>query len=267
MISNGGSPLFTVVIPAYESHATIGRAVRSALENQTPLEVVVVDDGSSRPLGWGDLPHGPVRLIRMSRNSGTAIARNTGIRNARGRFIAFLDADDEYEPERLDRLRNSVEETALDGVVTDTLVLSTDGSSRVASSTPNSEGMMHLRTSCVFGAHVLDRSVFDRLGYFDPRWRIQEDADMWLRLILSGACIRYVPRPRYIYRLNDAGKTLGKRAVVGLHEFRNIHLVNAFRPGVSMKNRALLIGRAGKWERRALPHHIEEATRRIGRER
>ncbi len=249
-------PLFSVVIPAYNSRATIGDAVASVLQNEVPFEVLVIDDGSKDPVQEGDLPVGPARLLALSKNGGTARARNHGILGARGRWIAFLDADDTYEPGRLDEIYSFLSTHPLDGVATDTLIIATDGSVRTSAPTPNREGLLHLRTSCIFGSHVLSRELFERIGLFDPHWQIQEDADLWLRMILSGARIGYLPRPAYVYKLNDDGKTLGRRPVIGLHEFRNIHLANALRPGVRLIDRAILLARAAKWERRALPHHV-----------
>jgi glycosyltransferase involved in cell wall biosynthesis len=93
------SPTVSVIIPAHDRAETIERAVRSVLEQSLrDLEVVVVDDGSSDATAeiaesTGD-PR--VRLIRHPVNRGAAAARNTGIRQARGEFIAFLDSDDEF---------------------------------------------------------------------------------------------------------------------------------------------------------------------------
>jgi glycosyltransferase involved in cell wall biosynthesis len=256
-------PLFSVVIPAYDSRATISASVESALQNETSIEVLVIDDGSPNPIVSEDLPPGPVRLLPLRSNGGTARARNHGIMSAEGQWIAFLDADDTYEPQRLDAAEAFLAERDVDGLVTDTVIVSADGSSRVASPSPNEEGLMHLRTSCIFGAHILSRSVFERFGLFDSHWRIQEDADLWLRMTLGGARIAHLSRPAYVYRLNDEGKTLGRDPVVGLHETRNIHLANAIRPGIRTRDRALLLARAAKWERGALPYHLGRLRRSL----
>ena len=258
------APLFSVVIPAYNARATIEAAVGSALQNEVSLEVLVIDDGSADPVAPDDLPGGPVRLLALPANGGTARARNHGILAAAGQWIAFLDSDDAYEPQRLDAARSFFEHRELDGLATDTLVVSSHEPSRVSRPTPNDEGLLHLRTSAIFGSHILARSLFERIGLFDPHWHIQEDADLWLRMILSGARIGYLPRPAYVYRLNDEGKTQGRDPLLGLHEFRNIHLMNALRPEVRPKDRAILMGRALKWERRALPHHSARWRRMQG---
>src|SRR5262245_16757980 len=92
----------TVIIPAYRAAKTIARAVDSALgQTCPPKEILVIDDGSPDDLpsalrGYRDR----VTLIRQA-NGGAASARNRGIEHATGEFIAFLDADDYWEPAKL----------------------------------------------------------------------------------------------------------------------------------------------------------------------
>ena len=92
----------SVIIPAYNAAAYISRAIESALaQTHAPLEILVIDDGSSdaTPEIVGRLPV-PVRLVRKS-NGGPASARNLGASLARGEWLAFLDADDWWFPEKL----------------------------------------------------------------------------------------------------------------------------------------------------------------------
>lgn len=96
----------SVVIPAYNRAHCIGRAVASALADQGhPIrEILVVDDGSSDGLAAALREFGDqVRLIRHDTNQGPAAARNTGIAEARGTHIAFLDSDDVWKPGKLGR--------------------------------------------------------------------------------------------------------------------------------------------------------------------
>ena len=87
------APLFTVVIPTYDRPALLTEAIDSVLQQSVDdYECVIVHDAGPRRVTLPDDPR--VRLIRLSQNSGVAAARNAGIRNARGRFITFLDDDD-----------------------------------------------------------------------------------------------------------------------------------------------------------------------------
>lgn len=94
----------SVIIPAYKAEATIHRAITSVLKQTLlPFEVIVIDDGSPVPLSNVDEQYGaPIKLYRK-KNGGAASARNYGIDHAQGDVIAFLDADDYWEPEKLER--------------------------------------------------------------------------------------------------------------------------------------------------------------------
>ncbi len=100
-------PLVSVVIPAYNAAKTIRNAIDSVLgQTMSDLEVIVVDDASTDDTVHAvevlDDPH--VRLLRSHRNSRPSAARNLGLRHARGRWVAFIDGDDEWVPTRLEHL-------------------------------------------------------------------------------------------------------------------------------------------------------------------
>lgn len=100
--SEGASPLVSVIVPSFNGEAYIGDCLTSILDQDHPnLEVLVVDDGSTDGTeavvrGFGD----PVRYFRQA-NSGSAVARNRGLDEARGELIAFCDSDDLWTPGRL----------------------------------------------------------------------------------------------------------------------------------------------------------------------
>jgi len=97
-------PLVSVVIPAYNAGRTLADTVESVLaQTLDDLEILVVDDGSTDATatvagGFG----GPVRCISKA-NGGVSSARNTGVEAAQGRYVAFLDADDLWESDKLER--------------------------------------------------------------------------------------------------------------------------------------------------------------------
>jgi len=100
----GPAPLVSCIVPVYNGARFIAEAIVSILaQDWRPLEVIVVDDGStdSTPevlAGFGD----PVRVIRQD-NAGPVVARNRGVAAAAGEFLAFLDADDLWVPDKLTR--------------------------------------------------------------------------------------------------------------------------------------------------------------------
>jgi glycosyltransferase involved in cell wall biosynthesis len=94
------TPMFSVVIPTYDRPELLGEAVTSVLsQTVSDLECLVIDDAGPTPVGVFDYPR--VRVIRRESNGGEPAARNTGLRAARGRYLAFLDDDDVFAPERL----------------------------------------------------------------------------------------------------------------------------------------------------------------------
>lgn len=97
-------PLFSVVIPVYNRPDALLRAVSSCLQQSLDdLEVIVVDDGSEQPVAarLAALDDGRVSCIRVEPNGGVSNARNVGMDNATGRYVAFLDSDDEFTTDKL----------------------------------------------------------------------------------------------------------------------------------------------------------------------
>ena len=113
---SGTAPLVSVVIPVHNRSGFVGTAVRSvAQQTFAGWEAIVVDDGSSDGSGAAALQAGPpsqVRVIRHEQRRGSAEARNSGMLASRGRFISFLDSDDSWEPEKLQRQVDLVEADA-----------------------------------------------------------------------------------------------------------------------------------------------------------
>jgi glycosyltransferase involved in cell wall biosynthesis len=98
-------PRVSVIVPLYDKQRTVEAALGSiTAQTREDFEIIVVDDGSrdSGPELVRAFPDSRVRLIRQQ-NSGPGAARNRGIAEARGKYLAFLDADDEWDPDFLER--------------------------------------------------------------------------------------------------------------------------------------------------------------------
>lgn len=199
----------SVVIPFYNGDATIRRAVDS-LERQTvqPSEVVVVDDGSRTAPFTEDMVSAgiPLRVVRLPENRGIPAARNTGIRAAGEPWIGFLDQDDEWAPDKLER-QWSVAEGAQDGadaVVFGRLLLET-GTGRPHLRPPRravrrvEAGGRQAVAAFVRHGNVLPlvtllvpRAVFERYGYLDETLRGgADDTELVLRLVGEGVTFRF----------------------------------------------------------------------------
>lgn len=180
----------SVIIPAYNYARYLPRAIESALaQTHRPLEILVVDDGSTDSTravvsGYGD----KVRYIYQE-NAGLSAARNTGLRESRLPFIALLDADDQWLPQRLATAVATFQRLGPPwGVVA---CRSIRINSRGEPLPPNPgeqelEGEITVadilwRTRFSPSAVVARREVFASCGGFDTILRSSEDRDMWLR--------------------------------------------------------------------------------------
>lgn len=104
--------MISVVIPLYNKEASIRQSLKSVLsQSYSNFEVVIVDDGSTdlSVAKVEDIQDSRIRLIRQE-NGGPSKARNTGVKNARGEWILFLDADDELLPEALDSFNSKIKQ-------------------------------------------------------------------------------------------------------------------------------------------------------------
>ncbi|WP_456394990.1 glycosyltransferase family 2 protein [Thermococcus sp.] len=184
-------PTVSVVIPTYNRANLLKRAIESVLNQKfEDFELIVVDDASTdnTPEVVESIADGRIRYIRLKRNSGGPVARNTGIKKARGEFIALLDDDDEWLPNRLDIQIKKFEN--LDrgvGVVYGGFYYVSQQNGRVLGKRlPKYRGDVykHLLRENFIGSPTLliRRRCFKRAGLFDPKLKSSQDWDMWLRI-------------------------------------------------------------------------------------
>ncbi len=191
----------TVVIPMYNAAPTIMRALESVLaQTSRPTKIVVVDDcstdDSAEVVRAANLP--TVALVSTDTNGGIAVARNRGVREASTEWLAFLDADDRWEPEFL--------EHTLAAIVHFNADFGSAGGTRERPDGRGKHVQMRLLPGCAealdltadfwrvartfrpmvpYGA-VIRRSLFDEVGGFWERMRTGEDTCMWINLWLRG---------------------------------------------------------------------------------
>ena len=101
----GPVPTFSVVIPAYQAADTVGEAVASVFaQTVAPEELIVVNDGSTDDIEGALAPYRERITLISKENGGRASALNLGVGEAKGEYVSFLDADDAYQPERIEAL-------------------------------------------------------------------------------------------------------------------------------------------------------------------
>lgn len=176
----------SVVMPMHNPSELADRAVESVL-NQTfdDFEVVIVDDGSDGEIKYR-WQNDKIRYIRHEYNKGLACARNTGIVESNGKFIAFLDHDDYWQETKLEKqlelFENGGEE--LGAVFTGDRFVHGGDIINVREPSPVSYPRLLKNNSVpLSGSSIMvKRRVFDDVGLFDGRMAGVEDWDMWLRI-------------------------------------------------------------------------------------
>jgi glycosyltransferase involved in cell wall biosynthesis len=222
------SPTVSVVIPTRDRRHLLLRAVRSVLAQlHVGLEVLVVDDGSTDRTGEAvvSLDDPRIRMLRHRSSRGVATARNAGVEAAEGTWIALLDDDDLWAPDKLARQVTAAEEVAARWAYAG--VVEIDETGRILGGEPPPSPELLLRelpgrnlmpagsSNVIVRAELLRSS-----GGFDAALRHLADWDMWLRLARYGppACVAV---PLVAYRLHPAQTTLDTRGMMA--EARVLH--------------------------------------------
>jgi len=209
----------TVVVPTHNRPALLPRAVASALaqDGAVRVEVLVVDDGSTPPAAVPDDPR--VRLLRLDPNRGGSAARNAGLAAAAGRWVTWLDDDDELLPGMLEACLTALSGSDLPAPVAAVAglevvdVRSGTIERRRPPSLPrgrcwNLEPAQPGRSFQVKQSLVIEREVMLALGGFDEAFRARVHSELFLRL--NPACsILGVDRPGYRFYRHDEGSVTG----------------------------------------------------------
>jgi glycosyltransferase involved in cell wall biosynthesis len=204
-------PRVSVIIPTYRRPRLLGAAIQSVL-NQTfqDFEIVVVDDNSADntrevTLSFQD-PR--IRYIAHRTNWRVGAARNTGLLNSVGDFVAFLDDDDEWLPEKLERQLEVFDRCApvTGAVYTGFHMMDRRTGRTVQMVRPTKQGhILHelCRHNCVGTAStvVLRRECFEEVGLFDETIDFGEEYDMWIR-IAHAFDFQFLPEPLVRYSVH-----------------------------------------------------------------
>ncbi|MCC7334736.1 MAG: glycosyltransferase family 2 protein [Pirellulaceae bacterium] len=203
------SPDVSIVIPYYNGHATIGRAVASALSQESvSTEVIIVDDGSADPVPREGLGDGRVRVIRTT-NGGVAAARNVGLAASCGEFVQFLDQDDELYPHKC-RVQIDYARRFKDSLTICDADLINEKTGRVAGWTAGyvstADPVVHVATvTAQTSAALHRRETLLRLGGFRIDAPPCEDRDLHLRYAIGAIALVHVPIKLYrIHRLSGS---------------------------------------------------------------
>lgn len=206
----------SVIIPTYNSADYISKAVDSVL-NQThqDFEIIIIDDGSTDNTQQVIESYNDNRIIYIKqKNAGPAEARNNGLKRAKGEYVAFLDADDKWVP---DKLQLQIEAFKLNPSVSMVYskleILNKNNETDEIHSFKNYPNNLELLKYLVFNhiaivpAVMIKKSYIDQVGFFNPELYTGEDWDFWLRLasksnfyyIDKTLVLRYRPKTSITY--------------------------------------------------------------------
>ncbi|MEA5465664.1 glycosyltransferase family 2 protein [Leptothoe sp. PORK10 BA2] len=204
----------SVIIPAYNSMAFLPKTLNSVLgQTYADFEVLIINDGSTDHItDWAaGLTDSRIKLINQE-NQGCATARNAGVLASNGQYIAFLDADDLWEPTKLEQ-QVYILDTFLNVGLVNTWISNIDdeGISIGKIGISNAEG--HVWESVIEenpimcgSTPMVRRQCFESVGLFDQNLRSAEDWDMWIR-IAEKYEFAVIKEPLVRYRIHANSKS------------------------------------------------------------
>jgi glycosyltransferase involved in cell wall biosynthesis len=206
---NPNFPLVSVIVPSFNYLRFLEKCLESVLSQDYPnIEVIVVDDGSTDgSVDYLSTLTPKVKFVQQQ-NSGVSVARNRGLLESTGEFIAFLDADDYWDSSKISKQMDLVLRTGVDLVYSEVTLVSSDGIEKLGIIQPRFKGecgvyfrsypsraVITLGTSnALFRKRLLIKS-----GIFDPMLSISADWDFFRR-ICDYAIVDYIEEPLTFYR-------------------------------------------------------------------
>ena len=193
LVLRASAPTVSVIIPTYNRPQYIGRAIESALaQTLQDVEIIVVDDGSQPPAREivsryeANAQGVPVRYLYLQPNQGPSAARNAGLREARGEYVAFLDDDDRWHPEKLARCVEALRKHPEAGWVYHRIESVDAERGPILSFPAVVTGRTYRDLFKQFYAFpatvVMRRECLETVGVFDASFRLNEDYEFFLRL-------------------------------------------------------------------------------------
>lgn len=203
MVTNIKQPLVSVIVPVYNGERYLALALKSIFEQDyTPFEVIVIDDGSTDSGAEIARSYQQVRYFHQP-NQGVAVARNHGIQLSEGEFIAFLDQDDIWLPKKLTlQISHLRQHPEVDYSITHGRIFLE----------PGTGCPRWLRTDYLSkdfpaffpSALVARKSVFEKVGHFDPGYQMGSDTDWFFRANRQGTTGAVLPETLFQRRIHEA---------------------------------------------------------------
>jgi len=195
--------IFSVIIPTFNRSALLKRALMSVYQQtHSTFEVIIVDDGSTDDTADMIRQEFPDARYYYQLNKGVSRARNKGLDVAKGEWIAFLDSDDEWLPQKLEKQLALLQQNPTEKVCHTEEIWIRNGV-RVNQMKKHKKAGGWIFEQCLPlcamspSSIVIHRSVFDDIGYFDTSLPACEDYDLWLRMAARYPVL-YIEEPQII---------------------------------------------------------------------
>ncbi len=209
-------PVISIIMPAYQAGRYIGQAVESVRQQtcEEPWELLIIDDCTTDDTPQIVKNHAAdprIRYIRQTQNQGTAAARNRGIELARGRYVAFLDADDWWDADKLRLQMKCIGRTKAVLCCTGRELMQPDGTPKghVIPVPKRITYPMMLRTNVIpCGSAVLRTDIAREFGFVHDE--CHEDYILWMRILKKYKTAAGVNVPALKCRLSEGGKSRNK---------------------------------------------------------
>ena len=198
-------PLISVIIPTFNRWPLVGEAVESVLgQSVSDFELIVVDDGSTDGTPKEMASFGSRLHFYATPRGGVASARNFGVSQARGRYLAFLDSDDLWWPRKLEVQTSFFEQHPEVQLCQTDEIWIRNGirvNSKFIHRKPSGDIFVRSLELCLVSpsAVMMTKELFERLGGFDETFPVCEDYDLWLR-IAANHSVALIPEPLVIKR-------------------------------------------------------------------
>ena len=204
----------SVIIPAYRCSSTLRQAIDSALIQEVPLEILVLDDCSGEDIEglvkeYGEEPR--LRYLKNEKNIGAAASRNRGVQLASGDYVAFLDADDWWEKGKLTAQLELLEKTGYVLCSTGRELMKADGTD-TGRYIPVKEKILYrdlLKHNSINCSSVVIRREA-ALEFPMEHDDSHEDYITWLKVLRKYGCAGGINLPYLKYRLSEGGKSRNK---------------------------------------------------------
>ncbi len=232
--STDATPKVSVIMPAYNAGEYIAEAIESVKgQSFTDWELIVVDDGSTDNTAELASRYADGKKIKFisQPNQGPASARNHGVRGSRGNWIALLDADDIWYPQKLEK-QFSLAVGRASFVIADLHLLKGSQKTSLIYSHDNPvdqtnplQCILYRNNFIPTSVTFFSRKLFDQAGGFDEKLRGCEDLDLWVKFFELDADLVVIPEPLGIHRLTSSSASTNRPQMLWgnymlLHNYR-----------------------------------------------